>query len=194
MYTIIKRVIVLKKITILFLSLLLIAALGMGTFTVSAKQYTKDDLVSLVSTSNIYKHIAGDIKNLMRTTDVTDEQLNELYVVAQKFVDLKLEDKGNQAHDYTSAEIAAVLGFIDEACDILNMHYTFTPSKDPKHVNDNVFTVYDANNKIVYSYDGDVVKKTGDNNPVLYVCMVALSCILLTGAAVLSNKVRKSCI
>ncbi len=181
-----------KKITIIFLSVLLILALSMSTFTVSAKQYTKDDLLTLVSTSSIYKHIAGDIKNLMRTTDVTDDQLNKLYVVAQKFVDLKLTDKGNQAHDYSSAEIAAVLELIDEACDILDMHYTFTPSKDPKHVNDNVLTVYDANNKIVYSYDGDVVKKTGDNNPVLYVCMTALGCVLLGGIAVFIAKARKS--
>ncbi len=181
-----------KKFVTIFLSALLIMSMSAGAFTVSAKQYTKDDLVTLVSTTGIYKHLKGDIKNLVRTIDVTDEQLSKLYVVGEKLVKLNLTDKGHHGHDYNSAEVASVLRLIDEACDILNMHYTFIPSKDEKHARDFVFTLYDANNKIVYSYDGDVVKKTGDTNPVLYVCVTVLSCMLLAGGAILTVKTRKS--
>lgn len=177
-----------KKITMLLLAMLLVVSMSVGAFTVSAKQYTKDDLIEVVSHAAIYKHIEGELKNLARTIDATDAQLNELYVVAEKFAALDLKDKGNNAHFYTAAEIQSVMNLIDEVCRILNLHYTFTPSTNPKHVGDTVFTVYDANNKVIFVRDSDVIKKTGTDNLAWLIAAGAAGCLLLAGAVVTKKR------
>lgn len=181
-----------KKLTTMLCAILLLLGMLAGAFSASAAQYTKDDIVEAVSTSAIYKYISGDIINLARTMDATDAQINELYAIAERFADLKLTDKKASADNYTVAEINAVMALIDEACKVLDLHYTFTPSADPKHVRDVIFNVYDADNKLVYSYDGDVIKKTGADQTALYVTVSALGCILLAGAAAFAVKNRKA--
>lgn len=181
-----------KKLTSLLVSVLLLLGIFAGTITASAEQYTKDDIIDVVSTSAIYKYISGDIINLARTMDATDAQLNELYAIAERFADLDLKDNDASASEYTTAEVNAVMALIDEACEVLDLHYTFTPSADPKHVRDVVFNVYDADNKLVYSYDGDAVKKTGADQTALFVTVSALGCLLLAGAVVFTVKTRKA--
>lgn len=181
-----------KKLLSVLLTMLLLLGVFAGTMTASAEQYTKEDIIKVVSTSPIYKYISGDIKNLSRTINATDEQLNELYAIAERFAALKLDGKHGSAHDYTQAEIQSVMALIDEACEVLDLTYTFVPSADPKHARDIVFKVYDANNKLIYSFDGDVVKKTGADQTALYVTLMALGTVLLAGAVVLSAKNRKA--
>ena len=181
-----------KKLITLILSVLLLVGIFAGTMTASAKQYTKQDIVDVVSTSPIYKYISGDVKNLARALDATDDQLNELYGIATRFAALKLDAKKWSAHKFSTAEINQVLALIDEACDVLDLHYTFVPSNDPKHTGDIVFKVYDANNKLIYSFDGDVVKKTGADQTALFAIMSVLGGLLLAGAVVLTTKARKA--
>lgn len=181
-----------KKVAAFLFALVLLVCTTIGTFSVSAEtQYTKDQLIAKVSESAIYKYVKGDVENLARTTTLTDAQINELYAVAEKFVALNLTDKGGSAHKYTSAEISSVLALVQEACDILNYTYEFAKSSDALHVGDTVFTVYDASGKMVYTFDGDVVKKTGSNQTVLFVTIGLLGCALLA-AAVFATKKRLS--
>ena len=110
-----------KKIAVLTLTLILLLGAVVGTFSVSAATRTKQDIVDKVSESAIYKYISADVKNLVRNVDLTDEQLDKLYNIAERFVALGLTDKGASADKYTSDEVQSVLALIDEACRILNM-------------------------------------------------------------------------
>ncbi len=176
-----------KKITVLLLSIIMMLGVFAGAFSASAAT-TEEALIEKVSASAIYKYIEGDIKNLARTIDTTPEQLDKLSVIADKFVALNLTDKGGSASEYTKDEIKAVMALVDEAADALGYTYTLTDSKSPKHAQDLVITLYDENNKVVYSFDGDAVKKTGADQTVLFVLIAALGCTLLAGAVVIRRK------
>lgn len=179
-----------KKTLVLVLSLMLLLVAFAGTFSVSAAQYTKDDIVAKISESVIYKYIKGDIANLVRTVDATPEQLNQLYGVAERFAALKLTDNGGSASEYTRAETDAVLELIDEACSILGYTYTFEASAKPQHKNDLVFKVFDANGKAVYIFDGDIVKQTGFDSTATIVTISLLGCALVAAAAFIAKKAR----
>lgn len=180
-----------KKIAAILVTLVLLLGAFGATFSVSAATYTKDDVIAVVSESPLYKYVKNDIAKLARSINPTEDQLVKLHDIAERFVALKLTDKSNSASEFTADEVAAVLALIDEACDVLDLTYDFTPSKDPKHAHDVVFNLYDANNKVIYRYDGDVINKTGADVNVTYVVIAALGCLLLAGAAVAVVKTRK---
>jgi len=180
-----------KKTLVLVLSLMLLLVAFAGTFSVSAAtQYTKDDIVAKVSESAIYKYIKGDVANLARTVDATPEQLNKLYDIAERFVALKLADKGGSASEYTQAEISAVLALIDEACAVMNYSYTFEAAAKPQHKNDVTLKLYDNNQKLIYNFDGDVVKQTGFDSTATFVTITLLGCALAAAAAFVAKKAR----
>ncbi len=180
-----------KKTLVLVLSLMLLLVAFAGTFSVSAAtQYTKDDIVAKISESVVYKYIKGDITNLSRTVEATPEQLNKLYDIAERFAALKLTDKGGSASEYTTAEIDTVLALIDEACDVMGYTYTFTASAKPQHKNDVVFKLYDANQKLIYTFDGDIVKQTGFDATATFVIISLLGCALVAAAAFVAKKAR----
>ncbi len=179
-----------KKLSIALLSIILVLGLFAGTFSASAAT-TKEDLIEKVSASAIYKYIEGDIKNLARTIDATPEQLDKLAVIADKFVALNLTDKGPSASEYTKEETKAVMALLDDAADVMGYTYTFTDSKSPKHKEDYVITLYDKDNKVVYSFDGDAVKKTGADQAVLFTMIAVLGGALLAGAVVARRKAVK---
>ncbi|MBQ6706267.1 MAG: hypothetical protein IJN07_02000 [Clostridia bacterium] len=176
-----------KKITVLLLSIIMMLGVFAGAFSASAAT-TEEALIEKISASPIYKYIEGDVKNLARTIDATPEQLDKLSVIADKFVALKLTDKGGSASEYTADEMKAVMALVKEAADVMEYTYTFTDSKSPKHKDDLVITLYDKNNKVVYSFDGDAVKKTGADQTVLFALIAVLGCGLLAGAVVARRK------
>ncbi len=180
-----------KKTLVLVLSLMLLLVAFAGTFSVSAAtQYTKENIVAKLSESPIYKYVKGDITNLTRTLNATPEQLNKLYDVANRFVQLGIKDKGGSAHHYTKAEIDSVLNLIDEACDVLGYTYTFKASAKAQHKNDIVLSVFDASGKQVYSFDGDVIKQTGFDATAVFVTVSALGVALLAAAVLVAKKAR----
>lgn len=180
-----------KKTLVLVLSLMLLLVAFAGTFSVSAAtQYTKENIVDKLSESPLYKYVKGDITNLTRTFDATPEQLNKLYDIADRFVKLGLTDKGGSAHNYTRAEISSVLALVDEACDVLGYTYTFNASAKAQHKGDVVLSVFDANGKQVYKFDGDVVKQTGFDATATFVTVSLLGCALLAAAAFVAKKAR----
>ena len=186
--TIVKDAIIMKKIAVLTLTMILLLGAVVGTFSVSAATHTKQDIVNKVSESSIYKYVSTDVKKLMDTADVTDEQIDKLYDIADRFVAMKLADKGASADKYTSEEVKSVLGFIDEACAVLNYTYTLTPAANTQHKGDVEFKVFDASNKQVYGYNGDVVNKTGADTTALFVSLALCGILLLAGAVVVKTK------
>ena len=185
---IVKDAIIMKKIAVLTLTLILLLGAVVGTFSVSAATHTKQDIVDKVSESAIYKYISSDVKNLVRNVDPTDEQLDKLYSIAERFVALGLTDKGASADKYTSEEVQSVLALIDEGCKVMNYTYTFTPAANATHKGDVDLKIYDASNKQIYSYDGDVIKKTGADQTALFVTLALCGVALLAGAVVVKTK------
>lgn len=182
-----------KKFVVLAMTLVLLLGVFAGSFSVAAAtQYTKNDVVKKLSESAVYKYVEGDLRNLSRSVNASQEQINALYGVAEKFVALNLKDKGASAHGYTNEEITQVLALVDEACDVMGYTFDFQLVKNSKHKGDFQFSVYNAKGKVVYAYDGDAVKKTGEDNVWLYVTVSLLGCALLAGAvfAAKSRKVR----
>lgn len=185
---IVKDAIIMKKIAVLTLTLILLLGAVVGTFSVSAATHTKQDIADKVSESAIYKYISTDVKNLMRNVDLTDAQADALYDIAERFVSLKLTDKGASADKYTAEEVQAVLKLVDEACAVLNYTYTITPVANAKHAGDIEFKVFDAAGKQVYAYNGDVIKKTGADQTALFITLALCGMALLAGAVVVKTK------
>lgn len=184
----VKDAIIMKKIAVLTLTLILLLGAVVGTFSVSAATHTKQDIVDKVSESAIYKYISTDVKNLMRNAELTDAQVDALYDIAERFVALKLTDKGASADKYTTEEVQAVLKLVDEACAVLNYTYTITPAASAKHAGDIVFKVFDAAGKQIYAYNGDVVRKTGADQTALFITLALCGMALLAGAVVVKTK------
>ncbi len=178
-----------KRFISVALTFLLLLGVFAGTFSVSAA--TEEDIIKTLSESPVYKHISGDITQLARSMDATDEQLDALHDIAKRFAAMKFSSNAPSAHKYTAAEIKAVLALVDEACDVLGYTYTFVPSDDPKHVRDFVLEVYDANG-MVYCFDGDIIAKTGGDQNALYIAIAACGCLLLAGAAIVAKKRSKA--
>lgn len=179
-----------RKIIVMLLTVILVLGTFVGAFSASAAT-KEEDVIAKVSTSAIYKYIAGDIANLSRTIDATPEQLDQLADIVDRFVALNLSDKGPSADKYTSAEIKSVLNLIDEAAAIFGYTYTLTNSPTPHHKNDVFFTLFDADGKKIYSYEGDAVKKTGPDQTALFVLISMLGCGLLAGAVVAAKSAKR---
>lgn len=147
-----------------FISLMMVLMIVVGTLAVGVAAATKADLLSEAAKSPIYKYVKVAVENAARTAEITDEQAEKLLPIVKKAVAAVSADKGPTAKNvnaiYTDAEINAVLGCIDEACDVLGYSYKFIPSTNPKHATDHVFMVYDNNGKLIFQYDGDVVADT----------------------------------
>lgn len=179
-----------KKTVSIILTLVMLVCVLANSFSAFAA-VTVDNVIEKASESAIYHYLETDIKNLAKSVKLTDDQLDKLYDVAERFVALKIEDKGATAHEYTKEEITNVLALVDEACEILGYKYEITNAASSKHPGDIDFKIYDENNKVVYTYDGDVVNKTGADNSALFMTVAVAGCALLIAAVVFAVKTKK---
>lgn len=174
------------------ISLLMAVVVLTAVFVVPASAATKSDLLTEAAKSPIYKYVKVAIENAARTVEITEEQADQLMPIVKKAVAAVSSDKGPGRYDvdgvhYTKEEYDTIMQCIDEACAILGFTYKLTP----KAQNDIIFQVYDANNTLVFSYDGDAVSNTDGAPSSSAVLMLVGSVALLAtgiGCFVVSRK------
>ena len=200
-----KDVCTVKKIMVT-LTLAIILLIGAVVAPMSASAATKDELFEVFYSIPVSKYIKPLVENAAKNVEITAEQGDELMKIALELKALLPEDNGPTAQNYYSQDgkremfydsetIAAVMRCIGDACDILGYTYDFTPSPDPKHTRDLVFNVYDETGRMVFSYDGDQIKATGENESntnYIYLAIGIALVICAGGIAVFAKKRQKN--
>lgn len=123
-------------------------------------------------------------ENVLRQIPVSEEQADTVIACILRCRSVITKDKGESLHNYTRSEVTYVVGQFDEACAALGLHYTVSTSKDPKHANDMVYTIYTASGKKLADLDGDLVRKTNTAESNVNYVYVALAAVLVMGAGV----------
>lgn len=159
-----------KKRIIVFLVTvsLLVGVLG-GSLSASA--YTQQDLLEEFATIPASHWVYADIEKLSDTMQLTEEQCNQLWPILQAVKELVPEDNGptvymgsnhnNAGRAYSVEVVAQVLDYIRAACKITGCTFVKSLVPEQTHEIDIVFKLYDKDGKLIFEYDGDLVKKTG---------------------------------
>lgn len=176
-------------------SILMLAVLA-SLLSVSAFAVNKSDLLNEAAKSPVYKYVKVSVENAAKNVEVTDEQAAQLLPIVQKAVAIVDKDNGATVssggkRNYTEAQVKGIFECIDQACAILDLHYTFAPSANPKFAGDGEFRVYDANNKMIFDYDGDAVADTAVEESTGSAVVLASGIVLLVagiGAAYVAKK------
>lgn len=147
---------------------LLISAFG-GAMSASA--YTQQDLLEEFATIPASHWVYADIEKLSATMPLTEEQCNQLWPLLQEVKALLPTDNGpsvyhgsnhdNTGRAYSAEVVARVLDLIREACKITGCTFVKSLVPEQTHDIDIVFKLYDSTGKLIFEYDGDLVKKTG---------------------------------
>lgn len=137
-----------------------------GTATIGVSAVTKADLFAEAAKSPAYKYVQVAIENAARTVEVTPEQAEQILPIVKRACEIIGNDEHPSAFSdehgllYTKEQINGVMACIDEICEIMRFTYKMVPVANPEHAGDGMLTVYDANGKVVFQYDGDAVADT----------------------------------
>ena len=156
------------------MAILLSAIMLVSVFAIPSSATTKADLLAKVKTSVVYKYVKAQVENAYNTVTITDEQAERLMPLVEEFLKIVNTDKGptvsskyNYA-EYSLEQTLAVYNLIYQACDIMNWTLTMTKKDESKqfHQGDYIFYLWDAQNRLIFEYDGDYITNTsGDVLP-----------------------------
>lgn len=158
-----------KRFTVLLLSVAVLALSLSASTTASA--YTQEDLMEEFKTIPASHWVLADFENLSRTMQLTEDQCNQLWPILQEVKALLPTDNGPTVHAgsnngntgrmYSAEVVAKVMDHIRAACRITGCTFVKTIVPDPTHSIDIVFKLYDSTGKLIFEYDGDLIKQTG---------------------------------
>lgn len=141
------------------------------TPAVAAYAYTQEDLLREFRTIPAAHWVLADIENLSETMQLSEEQCDALWPLLQRVKQLVPEDNGpsvfhgrnhnNTGRAYSAEVVAQVLDCIRQACRITGCTFVKSLVPDQTHDIDIVFKLYDSRGKLIFEYDGDLVKRTG---------------------------------
>lgn len=179
-----------KKLAKRALALMVISIIAVFS-TFSAFAAPADDIVATAK-----ECIPSAYESLYLTTfegalsriDITQDQANQVVDVLKTTKAKVPTDKGHSLHLYTDAERQAMVDCFKNCCEILKLTYKVEVknSNEADHKADEVVYVYDSNNQLIATIDGDAVKKTDVSSDVTtqqILLIVAASALVLSAAA-----------
>jgi len=182
----------------------LIAALLLFTvFAPLTYAATKNDIIGEVKKSVFSRHLTIQIENMLRSVSLTSEECDQVLIYVKDGLAFVKTDKGKTSHEYTTEEMDYIVALCAKICNYLGYTYEYVPSKNPKHVNDIVYKVYDKNGKLIFEYDGDLSelpKKTDEpfaeaessGSSSNFLLIFGITMLLMTaGSVVISRKAEK---
>ena len=115
--------------------------------------------------------VLADFENLSRTMRLTEDQCNQLWPLLQEVKALLPTDNGPTVHAgtnngntgraYSAEVVARVMDLIRAACRVTGCTFVKSLVPNPTHNMDIVFKLYDSTGKLIFEYDGDLIKQTG---------------------------------
>ncbi len=197
-----------KKRIAVFCAMLVVLTVSLSS-VITAGAYTQDDLLEEFKTIPASHWVLADIENLSKTMTLTEEQCNQLWPILQEVKALVPEDNGptvyqgtnhnNGGRAYSAETVAKVLDCIRAACKVTGCTFVKSLVSDPTHSIDIVFKLYNNEGKLIFEYDGDLVKQTGGaapekaNSAPLLIGGVSLL-VLAAGAALVASKSRRNAV
>lgn len=168
------------------ISIACLVVMLMSLLAISVFAAPKDDIITAAE-KNIDKSLVDTYRaqavNILNQIEVSQKQADEVVALIEKAGKV-FENNGPTLHTYPKSEVDILLGYFDEACEILHMTYKITEKKNALHKGDIICVLYDENGKKIADLDGDFVNDTGatDTNVGLIVSVIAL--ITLAGASI----------
>ena len=157
-----------KAKTLALLSILMLAVI-MLTIGISADAAAKQDIYDAVyeaCPANYRKYYMGTVQNILSQIDVNRTQADSVIEIIRETKDYfdQLGDCGPSLSDYGHVAVEKGVGFFKEACDILNIGYTFTtlPEGASDHVGDQTVS-FTYNGKHIGAVDGDDLINPGSS-------------------------------
>ena len=172
------------------LFLILTLAVLVTATVVPAFAATKADILTEAAKSPVYKYVKVGIENAAKSIEVTEEQADQIMPYVQHIVSLLDKDYGASAHTYPAEVRQSVMDDIDAICAILDLTAVYTLSENPQHELDQVITIYNADGKAVFSFDGDV-KKTGEDSSAAAIAFAVAGAVVLAAGVVVFFVTRK---
>lgn len=159
-----------KKRIAVFCAMLVVLTVSLSA-TLVAGAYTQEDLLKEFQTIPASHWVYADIENLSKTMPLTEEQCDKLWPILQEVKALVPEDNGptvyggsnhnDSGRAYSAETVAKVMDCIRAACKVTGCTFVKTLVSDPTHEIDIVFKLYNKEGKLIFEYDGDLVKQTG---------------------------------
>ncbi len=193
-----------KKIITFLLAIVILSAT-----LVPASAATEEELLAEFKKISISRYILTDIENLAAVYDVTPEQGDQLMPLLKRAQEAFPEDLGpgyrnpeghesyfgSEIYPYTGEQHEIMMDIISEACDILGFTYYLRDSTLPMHNVDIVFVVKDTEGRIVFEYDGDLIKRLGEveekNNSSTPFLVGGISAVVIAIVAAVALSLRK---
>ncbi len=187
---------------------LLLAVVVLAAMLVPVSAASEEQLIEKFKEISISKRLLTEVENLAAAYDVTEEQGDRLMVLLERAKKALPEDKGPgyanpeghesyfgpEKYPYTEEQLEEIMDIITEACDIMGFTYDFIPSENPMHENDIVFILKDAEGRLAFQYDGDLIKPLGEveqeNSSAPFV-VGGISVLTLAGLSVAAVKFKK---
>lgn len=179
-----------KKIIALVLS----TVIALSVLAIGVSATTKADLLTEAAKSPAYKYVQVAVENAAKTVNITDEQAAQVLPYVQHAVAALNMDNGPTLwHKDTNLMYGYDLAAIVEAdifavCDILGYTYTFEDVANAKHAHDIIFKVFNADGKLIFAYDGDLVADTSAASDATLYLVAAVALLGLGVTAVILTK------
>lgn len=175
-----------KIISVLMLCVLVVGMVAMSTVSVCAAS-PKQDIIDFIK-KDLPKEYADSFlplaENLLKQITVDAEQAEKVIACMEECKAVLNEEKGPSLHAYNKEEITFVLEQFAEACEVLNLTFTYELVQTPVHENDIVCEIYNAAGQKLADVDFDAVKKTNVPESEVNYGYVALAAALMLGAVV----------
>ena len=182
------------------IAILLSAVIMVGFLAVPSFATTKADILNEAAKSPVYKYVKVSIENAAKTVTITDAQADQILPLVKQLVALLNKDNGNgvyhetRGRQYDDATVDKALAIVKQICDILGWRFTVLLNKKTVHPGDSTFRVYDENNKLIFTYDGDAVADTsGASYNNAWIAFTAGCAVLVAGAAIVISRKRLIC-
>lgn len=172
--------------------LAIVSILVCSALCVSAAS-TKDDLIKAmeaVPAANNKVFHNGAVQ-MIKSTDMTPDQIDKLIVLLQKAKEILPENLGSSARNYSEDQVKAIFALMDEGCKIMGWSYTGTMKTQLG--NEFGIILKDGNGNTLLTYtDGIIpVRPTGENdtiNPMLWVVLGVAAVVMAAGAVVVIKR------
>lgn len=181
-----------KVLSIISACLILVCVMVMAIAPVSAAT-PKEDIVAAAKDlipAEYQAEYLPMLENVLQQVEVDAAQATAVIDNMKAAKAAVAEDKGASLSEYTTAEQAAVIAEVKDACTTLGLTCEITPAEDPTHEGDVDFYIYKEGEKIA-DLDLDVKKTNTSVDYTMIVAAVALI-VVAAGAAVCGKKLVAS--
>ena len=175
-----------KFVSLLALCLLVVSMVVVAVMPASAAT-PKQEILDYIEENLPAEYVKSYLpmaENVLKQVTVDATQADAVIACIEECKTVITTNKGGSLDRYSREEVVFVLEQFAEACEALNLTFTYEVSQTPQHENDIVCEIYNAAGQKLADIDLDAVKKTNVPEAEVNYTYVVLAAVLMLGAVV----------